>query len=55
MTLLPDQGPERGYFPEQDKSLFVYDSSTQEETENQKFEAEGLEVNMVPGSRYLDT
>ena len=49
ITLLLEQGTERGYFPEPTKALFICDSPSQEEASNQTLEAEGLRVNMVPG------
>ena len=43
----------RGYLPKTSKSLFICDSPTKEETTNQAFEAEGLRINVVPGSQYI--
>ena len=50
MTLLLEEGTERGYLPEPAKSLFICDSAAQEEATNQAFEVEVLRFNVVPGS-----
>ena len=50
MTLLLKRGLARVYFPEPDNLLLIYYSPAQEETWKQAFEAEGLKINMVPGS-----
>ena len=47
------RGPDRGYFPEPDKSLFILDTPGQEEAETREFYVEGLILNFVSGSRYL--
>ena len=47
------EGPERGYFPELAKYLFISDTTGQEESAKREFAAEGLELNFVSGSRYL--
>ena len=47
------RGPDRGYFPETDKSLFILDNPGQEEAAKQEFAKEGIVLNFVSGSRYL--
>ena len=47
------RGPEQGYFPEPDKSLFISDTPGQEEAEKMGFSFEGLTLNFVSGSRYI--
>ena len=37
LRLMMDQGPDRGYFPEPEKSLFIADNPKYEETERHKF------------------
>ena len=51
MTLILEQGLERGYFIEPARSLFIYYSPTLEDKVKQVFEAEGLRVNVVTRSR----
>ena len=53
LKLLIKRGPNLGYFPDPDKSLFILDTSGQEEAAKREFEAEGLVLNFVSGSRYL--
>ena len=45
--------PDRGYFPEPDKYLFISDNLGQEEAAKREFAKEGLCLNFVSGSRYL--
>ena len=47
------RGPDRGYFPEPAKSLFISDTPGQEAGAKREFAAEGLTLNFVSGSRYL--
>ena len=47
------RGPDREYFPDPDKSLFILDTPRQEEAEKRKFAVEGLTLNFFSGSRYL--
>ena len=47
------RGPDRGYFPDPAKSLFISDNLRQEEAEKQDFALEGLTLNFVSGSQYL--
>ena len=47
------RGPDRGYFPKPDKSLFISDTPGQEEAAKREFAKEGLVLNYVSGSRYL--
>ena len=49
-----NRGPDRGYLPEPAKSLFISDTPGQEESAKRKFAAEGLVLNFVSGSRYLE-
>ena len=53
LKLLMKRGPERGYFPEPAKSLFILDTPGQEAGAKREFAAEGLTLNFVSGSRYL--
>ena len=46
-------GPDRGYFPEPAKYLFISDIPGQETGAKREFAAEGLTLNFVSGSRYL--
>ena len=46
------RGPDRGYFPEPDKSLFISDTPGQEEAEKREFAKEGLDLHFIQGSRY---
>ena len=54
MNLLLEGGMYQGCFPDPSKSLFVADFPNQEASTQQNFEAEGLTLNFVTGSRYLD-
>ena len=47
------RGPDRGYFPEPAKSIFISCTPGQEEAARGVFSAEGLVLNFVSGSRYL--
>ena len=47
------RGPDRGYFPEPAKSLFISDTPGQEAGAKREFAAEGLTLNLVSDSRYL--
>ena len=51
--MLIKRGPDRGYFPDLAKSLFISDTQGQEETAKKDFPLEGLTLNLVSGSRYL--
>ena len=53
LKLLMKRGPDRGYFPEPAKSLFILDTLVQEEAAKREFSVEGLTPNFVSGSRYL--
>ena len=53
LKLLMKRGPDRGYFPELDKSHFISDTPEQEAGAKREFAAEGLSLNLVSGSRYL--
>ena len=55
LKLLMKRGPNRGYFPDPAKSLFILDTPGQEEASMREFSAEGLTLNFVSGSRYLGT
>ena len=50
LKLLTKRGPDRGYFPELAKSLFIYNTPGQEEAARREFVAEGLALNFVSGS-----
>ena len=47
------RGPDRGYFPELAKSIFISDTPEQEAGAKREFAAEGLVLNFISGSRYL--
>ena len=47
------RGPDRGYFPELAKSLFILDTPGQGEAVKREFAMEGLTLNFVSCSRYL--
>ena len=47
------RGPDRGYFPEPTKYLFILDTLGQEAGAKMEFASEGLTLNFVNGSRYL--
>ena len=53
LKLLMNRGPDRGYFLDPDKSLFVLDTPVQEEAEKREFAAGDLILNFVSGTRYL--
>ena len=53
LKLLMRRGPDQGYFPEPAKSLFISDTSGQEEAAKREFSTEGLTLNSVSGSLYL--
>ena len=53
LMLLMKRGPDRGYFPKPDKSLFITDTPGQEEAAKREFSKEGLDLNFISGSRYL--
>ena len=53
LKLLMKRGPDRGYFPEPDNSLFISDTQGQKAGAKREFAAEGLTLNFVSGSRYL--
>ena len=51
--MLMKRGPDRGYFPEPDKSLFISYTLGQEEAEKREFSIKGLTLNFVSGRWYL--
>ena len=53
LKLLMERGPDRGYFPNPAKSLFISDIPGQEEVAKQEFAKEGLVLNFISGSWYL--
>ena len=53
LKLLMKRGPDRGYFPEPAKSLFILDIPWKEEVTKKEFSVEGLILNFVSGSRHL--
>ena len=48
-----ERGPDRGYFPNPAKSLFVSETPRQEEATRGKFAEEGIELNFVSRSCYI--
>ena len=50
LKLLMKRGPDRGYFPEPAKSLFISDNPGQEKASKREFAKEGLVLNFVSGS-----
>ena len=53
LKLLMKRGPDRGYLPDPYKSLFISDTRGQEEATKREFTMEGLDLNLISGSRYL--
>ena len=53
LKLLMNRGPEWGYFPEPDESLFISDTLGKKEAAKREFAMEGLTLNFVSRSRYL--
>ena len=53
LNMLMKRGPDRGYFPEPAKSLFILDTLGQEEAAKRYFAVEGLTLNFISGSGYL--
>ena len=53
IKLLMKKGADQGYYPDLDKSLFISNTSRQEEAVKQVFVMEGLTLNFLSGSRYL--
>ena len=53
LKLLMKRGPDRGYFPDPDKYLFISDILGQEEAARRELVAERIVLNFVSGSRYL--
>ena len=53
LKLLMKRGPDKGYFPEPYKSLFIPDTPGQEEAAKREFVKEGLVLNFTRCSRYL--
>ena len=51
--LMTKRGPDRGYFSEPAKYLFILDNPGQEEAVKREFSKEGLVLNFVRGSHYL--
>ena len=47
------RGPNRGYFPNKAKSLFISNNPGQKEAAKREFSKEGLCFNFVSGSWYL--
>ena len=42
-----DQGPDRGYFPDPTKSLFIPEKPDEKEATKREFERAGLNINYV--------
>ena len=53
LKMLMERGPDRYYFLEMSKSLFILDTPGQEEAGKRQFVAEMLVLNFVSVSRYL--
>ena len=53
LKLLMKRGPDRGYFPDLDNSLFISGTPGKEEVANRVFAIEGLTFNFIIGSQYL--
>ena len=53
LKMLMERGPEWGYFPNLDKSLFISDAPGQDEAAKREFTAGGMVLNFVSGSNYL--
>ena len=47
------RGPDRGYFPEPAKFLFISETPRKEEAAKREFGREGLVLNFIRGSPYL--
>ena len=54
LKLLMKREPERGCFPNPDKPLFISDTLGLEEAARREFVVEGLVLNFVSGSRYME-
>ena len=54
LKLLMKRGPDRGYFPKPAKSLFILDTPGQEAAAKREFVIEGLVLNFISCSRYLE-
>ena len=54
LKLLMDRGPDRKYFPDPAKSLFISDTPGQEEAAKGEFETERFALNLFSGGRYLE-
>ena len=48
------RGLDRGYLPKPTNLFFISDTPGQEEAEKQEFAKEGLDLNFISGSRYLE-
>ena len=53
LKMLMERGADRGYFYKLAKSLFILDTTGQEEAVKREAEAELLALNFVIGGRYL--
>ena len=47
------RGPDRGYFTEPARSLFILNTPGKEEAEKREFAVEVITLNFVSGIRYL--
>ena len=54
LKLLMKRGPEGGYSPEPNESLFISDTPGQEAGAKREFATDGLTLNFVSGSMYLE-
>ena len=53
LKLLMERGPDRGYLPEPDKSLFVLDTPGKEEAAKREFTNGGVRTYLFGGIMYL--
>ena len=51
--LLLERGIDQGYYPKSAKYLVISDSPNKEEAAKREFEAEGFQLKLAGGSRYL--
>ena len=53
VLLLMEQGPDKDYFPELSKNIFMAENSEEKEAAEKESDQSGLSLNYVYGSRYL--
>ena len=54
LKMLMERGPDQGYSPEPAKSLFILHTPDQEEVARTGFAVEGIVLNFIRGSQYLE-